>query len=126
MKVLLLAKGVVLGCALAACPAHALDSVFRGTWTVVSVDGPSADIGVGTRLRFSNRTPNSVYVQIRRMAGLLRESDGENESNYVVRTDSYECYYDITIVMGRQEMTWRLVKSDGAPCVPSFRVKLDP
>jgi len=100
-----------------------LDRIFSGTWGVV---GPPTHELLGARLRFSNRTSNSVFVQINHMSGQLRASDGRGGSNYVVRTNAYDCYYDVVILTGREEMLWRLWSSGGAPCVPSFHARLDP
>jgi hypothetical protein len=123
MKVLSVAKPLALGCVLLAGPALALDPIFKGTWTVVS---PHTQEMHGVRLRFSNRTRNSVYVQINQMSGQLRESDGRGDSNHVVRTEAFDCYYDVVIVTGRKRMTWRLVLSRGANCVQTFTAELDP
>lgn len=108
---------------LAANPAAAIDRIFSGTWAIVS---PETHEMLGARLRFSNRTKDSVYVQLNHMSGLLRRSDGRGGSNYVVRTEAFDCYYDVVILTGREEMTWRLTNSGGAPCVGSFRARLDP
>jgi hypothetical protein len=80
----------------------------------------------GARIRFSNRTQNTGYVQLNQMSGTLRESDGRGGSNYVVRTEAFDCYYDVAIVTGGLEMTWRLTNSGGAPCVQTFIVHRDP
>lgn len=106
-----------------ATPAAALDKIFSGTWAIV---GPETHEMLGARLRFSNRTKDSAYVQVNQMSGLLRRSDGRGGSNYVVRTEAFDCYYDVVILTGREEMTWRLTNSGGAPCVGSFRARLDP
>jgi hypothetical protein len=120
MKALLLATASLLGGTLVAVPAHALDPALSGTWAVVSP--PSQDM-LGARLRFSNRTKNSVFVQINQMSGTLRESDGNAGSNYVVRTEAFDCYYLVSILTEREEMTWQLVRSGGSNCVPTFAVR---
>jgi hypothetical protein len=114
---------LICGIQLLAPDAMALDGVFAGTWTVVS---PTTQDMHGARLRFSDRKQNSVFVQLNQMSGTLRESDGAGGSNYVVRNDAFDCYYDVVIVTGRKEMTWHLAKSGGAPCVVSFTAHLDP
>ncbi len=104
-------------------PAVALDRTFSGSWGIV---GPANHEMLGARLLFSERGANSVHVHINQMSGPLRESDGTAGSNYAVHTEACSCYYDIMIMTGREEMTWRLVKSGGALCVNSFHARKDP
>ncbi len=116
--------GVVLGIYnVTAAEAQSMDRVFAGVWGIV---GPESHEMLGTRLRFSDRQASSVHVSVNQMSGLLRRSDGKGTSNYVVRTEAFACYYDVVILTGREEMTWRLVDSGGFNCVKSFRARLDP
>jgi len=104
-------------------PALAFDNVFSGTWSII---GPATHEMLGARLRFSELASKSAHVEINQMSGSLRESDGTSGSNYVVHTESYSCYYDVVVLTGRSEMTWRLARSEGFPCVNSFHARKDP